>query len=55
MYNLFVAKRTLEVWTNYKIICYQVPVYIAEISPQNMRGALGSVNQVCFLITILSK
>ena len=25
---------------------HQVPVYIAEISPQNMRGALGSVNQV---------
>ena len=24
----------------------QVPVYIAEISPQNLRGALGSVNQV---------
>jgi hypothetical protein len=26
-----------------------VPVYIAEISPQNMRGALGSVNQVTLL------
>uniref|UniRef100_A0A452ZY86 Major facilitator superfamily (MFS) profile domain-containing protein n=1 Tax=Aegilops tauschii subsp. strangulata TaxID=200361 RepID=A0A452ZY86_AEGTS len=29
------------------VISYTVPVYIAEISPQNMRGALGSVNQVC--------
>nr|ACG32874.1 solute carrier family 2, facilitated glucose transporter member 8 [Zea mays] len=28
------------------IISYTVPVYIAEISPQNMRGALGSVNQL---------
>ncbi|MCI09818.1 sugar transporter ERD6-like 6-like, partial [Trifolium medium] len=27
------------------IISYVVPVYIAEISPQNMRGTLGSVNQ----------
>ncbi|KAB5556862.1 hypothetical protein DKX38_007771 [Salix brachista] len=27
------------------IISYTVPVYIAEISPQNMRGSLGSVNQ----------
>lgn len=26
----------------------QVPVYIAEIAPQNMRGSLGSVNQVGF-------
>ncbi|RWW08335.1 hypothetical protein GW17_00028237 [Ensete ventricosum] len=28
----------------------EVPVYIAEIAPQNLRGALGSVNQVnlCF-------
>lgn len=24
----------------------QVPVYIAEIAPQDKRGALGSVNQV---------
>ena len=24
----------------------QVPVYIAEIAPQNLRGGLGSVNQV---------
>lgn len=29
-------------------LCFQVPVYIAEIAPQTMRGALGSVNQVSF-------
>ncbi|KAK4368056.1 hypothetical protein RND71_011848 [Anisodus tanguticus] len=28
------------------IISYVVPVYIAEISPKNMRGVLGSINQV---------
>ncbi|KAM6544287.1 hypothetical protein CsatB_008734 [Cannabis sativa] len=28
------------------IISYVVPVYIAEISPQNLRGSLGSVNQL---------
>ncbi|VAI10609.1 unnamed protein product [Triticum turgidum subsp. durum] len=28
------------------IISYTVPVYIAEISPRNKRGALGSVNPV---------
>ncbi|KAL3723833.1 hypothetical protein ACJRO7_035928 [Eucalyptus globulus] len=28
------------------IISYVVPVYIAEISPENMRGTLGSVNQL---------
>ncbi|XP_057969517.1 sugar transporter ERD6-like 6 [Malania oleifera] len=27
------------------IISYTVPLYIAEIAPQNMRGGLGSVNQ----------
>ncbi|KVH92353.1 General substrate transporter [Cynara cardunculus var. scolymus] len=36
------------------VISYTVPVYIAEIAPQNMRGSLGSVNQVgCDLIFIL--
>ncbi|KAI3407457.1 uncharacterized protein J3R85_020976 [Psidium guajava] len=28
------------------VISYAVPVYIAEISPENMRGTLGSVNQL---------
>ncbi|KAL6493100.1 hypothetical protein OROGR_032859 [Orobanche gracilis] len=40
------------------IISYTVPVYIAEIAPQNLRGALGSVNQVwrmyCFTFTLHS-
>ncbi|KAH9693003.1 Sugar transporter ERD6-like 6 [Citrus sinensis] len=31
-----------------------VPVYIAEIAPQNLRGALGSVNQVGLLVAMLS-
>ncbi|KAF0927171.1 hypothetical protein E2562_030978 [Oryza meyeriana var. granulata] len=35
------------------VISYTVPVYIAEISPQNMRGALGSVNQLSVTIGIL--
>ncbi|XWS42065.1 hypothetical protein CRYUN_Cryun17cG0136900 [Craigia yunnanensis] len=30
-----------------------VPVYIAEISPQNMRGSLGSVNQLSVTIGIM--
>ncbi|KAJ8453274.1 hypothetical protein Cgig2_008158 [Carnegiea gigantea] len=34
------------------IISY-VPVYIAEIAPQNMRGALGSVNQVWLVFHFL--
>ncbi|XP_045829243.1 sugar transporter ERD6-like 6 isoform X1 [Trifolium pratense] len=36
------------------IISYVVPVYIAEISPENMRGSLGSVNQVGFESQIFS-
>ncbi|XP_062155577.1 sugar transporter ERD6-like 6 isoform X1 [Alnus glutinosa] len=32
------------------IISYTVPVYIAEISPQNTRGSLGSVNQLSVTI-----
>ncbi|KAL1316426.1 hypothetical protein HN51_068618 [Arachis hypogaea] len=35
------------------IISYVVPVYIAEISPQNMRGTLGSVNQLSITIGIM--
>ncbi|XP_048130999.1 sugar transporter ERD6-like 6 isoform X1 [Rhodamnia argentea] len=35
------------------IISYTVPVYIAEISPQNMRGSLGSVNQLSVTIGIM--
>ncbi|TVU20285.1 hypothetical protein EJB05_36488, partial [Eragrostis curvula] len=35
------------------VISYTVPVYIAEISPQNMRGALGSVNQLSVTLGIL--
>ncbi|VAH10400.1 unnamed protein product [Triticum turgidum subsp. durum] len=35
------------------VISYTVPVYIAEISPQNMRGALGSVNQLSVTIGIV--
>ncbi|OMO56923.1 Sugar/inositol transporter [Corchorus capsularis] len=31
------------------IISYVVPVYIAEIAPQNMRGSLGSVNQIAMV------
>lgn len=35
------------------IISYTVPVYIAEIAPQNLRGALGAVNQLSVTIGIL--
>ncbi|CAH8363968.1 unnamed protein product [Eruca vesicaria subsp. sativa] len=35
------------------IISYTVPVYIAEIAPQNMRGGLGSVNQLSVTIGIM--
>ncbi|KAL8144069.1 hypothetical protein V2J09_017101 [Rumex salicifolius] len=35
------------------IISYTVPVYIAEIAPQNMRGALGSINQLSVTIGIM--
>uniref|UniRef100_A0A0A9E966 Major facilitator superfamily (MFS) profile domain-containing protein n=1 Tax=Arundo donax TaxID=35708 RepID=A0A0A9E966_ARUDO len=35
------------------VISYTVPVYIAEISPQNMRGALGSLNQLSVTLGIL--
>ncbi|CAL0312784.1 unnamed protein product [Lupinus luteus] len=35
------------------IISYVVPVYIAEIAPQNMRGTLGSVNQLSVTIGIM--
>lgn len=30
-----------------------MPVYIAEIAPQNLRGGLGSVNQVEALLLLL--
>ncbi|PWA92053.1 major facilitator, sugar transporter-like, Major facilitator superfamily domain protein [Artemisia annua] len=35
------------------IISYTVPVYIAEIAPQNLRGSLGSVNQLSVTIGIM--
>ncbi|GLT80023.1 hypothetical protein SLA2020_514860 [Shorea laevis] len=35
------------------IISYTVPVYIAEISAQNMRGRLGSVNQLAITTGIM--
>lgn len=35
------------------IFSYVVPVYIAEIAPQNLRGSLGSVNQLAVTIGVL--
>ncbi|XAR61756.1 hypothetical protein NMG60_11016263 [Bertholletia excelsa] len=35
------------------IISYTVPVYIAEIAPQNMRGGLGSIYQLSVTIGIM--
>ncbi|MQL97599.1 hypothetical protein Taro_030291, partial [Colocasia esculenta] len=35
------------------VISYVVPVYIAEIAPQNMRGSLGSVNQLSITIGLM--
>lgn len=35
------------------IISYTVPVYIAEIAPQNLRGGLGAVNQLSVTIGIM--
>ncbi|KAI3852896.1 hypothetical protein MKX03_003283 [Papaver bracteatum] len=35
------------------VISYVVPVYIAEIAPQDMRGSLGSVNQLSVTIGIM--
>lgn len=35
------------------IISYTVPVYIAEISPQNLRGSLVSVNQLSVTLGIM--
>ncbi|XP_078428539.1 sugar transporter ERD6-like 6 [Wolffia australiana] len=35
------------------VISFVVPVYIAEIAPQNMRGALGSVNQLSVTIGLM--
>ncbi|KAL1536374.1 sugar transporter ERD6-like 6 isoform X2 [Salvia divinorum] len=35
------------------IISYTVPVYIAEIAPQNLRGRLGCVNQLSVTIGIM--
>ncbi|KAF8022820.1 hypothetical protein BT93_F0362 [Corymbia citriodora subsp. variegata] len=35
------------------VISYTVPVYISEIAPQNKRGSLGSVNQLCVTIGIM--
>ncbi|OWM74585.1 sugar transporter ERD6-like 6 [Punica granatum] len=35
------------------VISYTVPVYIAEIAPQDKRGSLGSVNQLSITIGIM--
>ncbi|KAK9284670.1 hypothetical protein L1049_023846 [Liquidambar formosana] len=35
------------------IISYTVPIYISEISPQHLRGSLGSVNQLSVTIGVV--
>ncbi|KAI4381716.1 hypothetical protein MLD38_007765 [Melastoma candidum] len=35
------------------VISYTVPVYIAEIAPQNLRGSLGAVNQLSVTIGMM--
>ncbi|KMZ72644.1 putative Transporter [Zostera marina] len=35
------------------VISYTVPVYIAEIAPENLRGGLGAVNQLSVTIGIM--
>ncbi|KAI4389590.1 hypothetical protein MLD38_001801 [Melastoma candidum] len=51
-YSFLYMGRLLEGF-GVRIISYTVPVYIAEIAPQNMRGILGSVNLLSVTIGIL--